>query len=251
MIGIYKITNKINNKIYIGQSSYVEKRWERHRTGPFNPNNNQYHTPFYRAIRKYGLDNFNFEVIEECSQSELNDKEIYWIKYYDTTNPEKGYNLTEGGYNGHFSKLDYNSLKEIKELIKNSDMFLKDIAQKYNISLITIKDINQGHSWYDENEIYPLRQTKVKKKHYCVDCGKEISKRSHGLCNSCCRKTLRKVERPTREELKFYIRTLPFTEIGKIFNVSDNAIRKWCDAENLPRRKVDINSYTDEEWELI
>ena len=40
MVGIYKITNKNNNKVYIGQSSYIEKRWERHRTGPFNPNNN-------------------------------------------------------------------------------------------------------------------------------------------------------------------------------------------------------------------
>lgn len=250
MVGIYKITNKNNNKVYIGQSSYIEKRWERHRTGPFNPNNNQYHSPFYRAIRKYGLDSFNFEVIEECSQSELNDKEIYWIKYYNATNPEKGYNLCDGGQKGHFVKLDYNSLKEIKDLIKNSSMYLKDIAQKYNVSLITIKDINQGYSWYDENENYPLRQTK-NIKYYCKNCGKEVTKYSHGLCNSCYKKASRKADRPTREELKNYIRTLPFTEIGKIFNVTDNAIRKWCDAENLPRRKTDINNYTDEEWELI
>jgi uncharacterized protein YjcR len=45
------------------------------------------------------------------------------------------------------------------------------------------------------------------------------------------------VERPNRDELKQLIRTLPFTKIGKMFGVSDNAIRKWCNAYNLPRKK--------------
>lgn len=44
---------------------------------------------------------------------------------------------------------------------------------------------------------------------------------------------------------------MSFTAIGKMFNVSDNAIRKWCDAEHLPRTKKEINSYSDEEWDLI
>lgn len=47
------------------------------------------------------------------------------------------------------------------------------------------------------------------------------------------------------------IRTMPFTMIAKEYNVSDNAIRKWCDSYNLPRRKADINNFTDEEWENI
>jgi len=48
-------------------------------------------------MRKYGIDNFSFEVIEECSLEELNDKEKYWIKYYDSHNSSNGYNLTDGG----------------------------------------------------------------------------------------------------------------------------------------------------------
>jgi hypothetical protein len=51
--------------------------------------------------------------------------------------------------------------------------------------------------------------------------------------------------------LKKLIRTKPFTQIGKQFNVSDNAIRKWCDNYNLPRKVNEIKSYSDEEWELI
>ena len=61
----------------------------------------------------------------------------------------------------------------------------------------------------------------------------------------------RVVERPAREELKDLIRNKPFTEIGKKFGVSDNAIKKWCDAYNLPRKKKDIKLISDEEWQNI
>lgn len=55
----------------------------------------------------------------------------------------------------------------------------------------------------------------------------------------------------TREELKELIRTKPFTQIGKQFNVSDNAIRRWCDKFNLPRKSTEIKKITDEEWKNI
>jgi len=77
---------------------------------------------------------------------------------------------------------------------------------------------------------------------YCFKCIK-IVKKEQGLLN------LQNVI--TREELKQLIRTTPFTIIGTQYGVSDNAIRKWCDKYNLPRKRSDINSYSDEEWELI
>lgn len=55
----------------------------------------------------------------------------------------------------------------------------------------------------------------------------------------------------TREELKKLIRTVPFTTIGTQYGMSDNAIRKWCDKFNLPRKKSEILSYSNEEWEKI
>ena len=54
-----------------------------------------------------------------------------------------------------------------------------------------------------------------------------------------------------REELKKLIRTTPFTTIGKQCNVSDNAVRKWCDSYNLPRTKKEIKQYTDEQWDSL
>ena len=93
---------------------------------------------------------------------------------------------------------------------------------------------------------------KIQKKNYCSECGKEITEQSiTGLCFVCANKARRFCKRPNREELKKLIRKLPFTKIAEQYNVSDNAIRKWCDSENLPRKKSDINKYNDIEWEKI
>ena len=80
MIGIYKITNKINQHCYIGQSRQIEKRWKRHIEVSNNKNAKEYQYPLYKAFRKYGIKNFLFEVIEECTVDLLNEKENYYIK---------------------------------------------------------------------------------------------------------------------------------------------------------------------------
>lgn len=93
------------------------------------------------------------------------------------------------------------------------------------------------------------------KRHYCLDCGKEVSTPETVRCNECeykRRKTQALQDRPvSREELKVLIRTTPFTQIGIMFGVSDNAIRKWCDGYNLPRKASEIKKYSDEEWLLV
>lgn len=93
MIGIYKIENIINHKIYIGQSKNVYGRWKEHKKS-LNSNNhvNDY---LQKSWNKYGKNNFIFSIVEECLESELNDKEIYWINYYNSFN--NGFNLTKGG----------------------------------------------------------------------------------------------------------------------------------------------------------
>ena len=88
---------------------------------------------------------------------------------------------------------------------------------------------------------------------FCVDCGAGISKTAT-RCKSCSNKMRHQDSSKnnlSREELKDLIRTKSFLELGKKFGVSDNAIRKWCDAMSLPRTKKEINSYSDEEWDNV
>lgn len=97
------------------------------------------------------------------------------------------------------------------------------------------------------NEYFDKKQIHL---HYCIDCGQEISHKAI-RCVDCANKYQQLTNRPDRETLKNLIRTVPFTTIGKMFEVSDNAIRKWCKNENLPFTKTIINSYSDDEWSKI
>lgn len=93
-----------------------------------------------------------------------------------------------------------------------------------------------------------LRQ---EKKYYCQVCGKELSQENKTkLCRECYKKSQRE-GRPSRSELKEMIRTMPFTKIGERFGVTDNAIRKWCKAENLPTKKTEIQKLNNVQWEEI
>jgi group I intron endonuclease len=91
--GIYKITNKINNKSYIGQSKDIEARWSEHKRTAFNDNRDEYEFPLYRAFRKYGIENFTFVILEETES--LEEREKYYINFYNSK--ENGYNQTSGG----------------------------------------------------------------------------------------------------------------------------------------------------------
>lgn len=95
-IGIYVITNKINNKQYVGQSTNLSRRWSDHRSKSRHPRKpDEYRNLLYIAIREYGLENFSFEILEECDVEELNEREIFWIKKLNTY--IDGYNNTPGG----------------------------------------------------------------------------------------------------------------------------------------------------------
>lgn len=94
---IYKYTNKINGKVYIGQTVNEEQRMCAHKYGYEK-------CYFHSAIKKYGWENFDYEVIERLDESLLDEREIYWINFYQSFG-EKGYNLTQGGDGSRGKKL--------------------------------------------------------------------------------------------------------------------------------------------------
>ena len=111
--------------------------------------------------------------------------------------------------------------------------------------------ISPNHSSIIEERVNKILEEnqKVKQKqfNYCKICNKIISNKAI-YCEEHGRIFNRKIkERPSKEELKKLIRNTSFIEIGKIYAVSDNAIRKWCIAYDLPSKKNEINKYTDDE----
>ena len=138
---IYKITNTINSKSYIGQTiQNVRERFYQHcATKCSKAVSNM---AIHRAIKKYGKSNFTVEVIEEIDSANLNDRERYWIKYYNSYN--NGYNSTKGGQDGckPFKDLDVESI--IKEY--NTGKSLRTLGTIFKVDKQTIKDLLIRHN---------------------------------------------------------------------------------------------------------
>lgn len=132
---IYKITNRVNGKVYIGQTHFtIEHRWKQHQKN-FNIEHRK--QPLYCAFAKYGIENFDVEKIEEIECDKLDEREIYWIAYYDSF--KNGYNATLGGDGKIYTWTD-NQYEEIRSLYL-SGFTTKKIAELFNVSAYTITGI--------------------------------------------------------------------------------------------------------------
>lgn len=244
-VGIYKIENLITHKVYIGQSKHIEIRWQEH-CRPSSDSIISY------AIRKYGKENFSFEILEECTIDDLNQKEEYYIQQYNSVVPN-GYNVEEkmNGGRSYFLTYSKDDFQNIISDIKFSSLSFAEIAEKYDLDASMIYYINRGDYHTVTNETYPLRTLQFPREiNYCVDCGKQIYYTST-RCVECDHIRQQRCSHPSREELKHLIRINNFLQIGKTYGVSDNAVRKWCKQMDLPHKAATIKSITDEEWEII
>jgi len=250
MTGIYKITNLLNGLVYVGQSINIDKRWMNHKNNGFNPNSKDYNIPLYQDFRKYGLEHFAFEVIEECLQEELNDKEQYWIEYYNSF--FNGYNESVGGtVHCRYSGISKEKIIGVIMDLKTTNMTHGEIAKKWDISTEMVQGINTGRYWR-HNISYPIQITsKRQKKIYnykCKICNNdfETDDINQIYCShKCSSLSQRKTKRPSKEELFDLITTTSFVKIGERYNVSDNAVRKWCKSYGLPDKHKDIHSKQD------
>jgi hypothetical protein len=154
---IYKITNTINSKIYIGKSKYN------------NPNYYGSGLKIKNAIKKYGKTAFVKEILENCSDELVNDKEMYWITFYDSTNDSIGYNISKGGTGGaHYwdtlsptERILHN--KKISEAKKNKKIKPHAYETKQKIAMGIKNFISKNPSFYDQ-------RGKLKcKKYICIN----------------------------------------------------------------------------------
>lgn len=124
---IYKITNLIDNKVYIGLTTRtVEARWKEHcRHGSQQIDD---------AIQIYGIENFEIETLEECDESILDDREKYWIDYYDSF--KNGYNNTYGGRGNNFIMTDKSDI--VLQLWENG-LTINKIVEKTSLNVETVR----------------------------------------------------------------------------------------------------------------
>ncbi len=160
---IYKITNRINGKVYIGQSVNPEHRFKEHIYGKHCDSNSAIHN----AIKKYGAGSFDFEVIEHDVE-DYNEREKYWIKKYKSNDRSYGYNITEGGEDppilrgedSFFCKLKDSEIVQICLYLRDTQMTYEQIADKYNVCTLTIQHINSGNNRPVSGFKYPIRVSK-------------------------------------------------------------------------------------------
>ena len=142
---IYKITNTINGKVYIGQTARsMEKRWKEHLRHGFNPKNHEYNLHLYKSMRKYGKDAFTIELIENCENNLMSEREIFWINFYNSSNPDFGYNITLGGEGARL--IDYD---EVYRRYDDGES-AKKIAKEMGISRSNLTQILKGYEKYDK-----------------------------------------------------------------------------------------------------
>ena len=131
MIGIYKITNKINGKIYIGQSWNIENRFRQHKK-------NEHNKYLKRSYEKYGIENFLFETVRTFSDSGITQPlldvfENVYVNQFDARNSEKGYNLREPTSRGKHSEESKKLMSEYragKRVGENATMFGKHHSEE-------------------------------------------------------------------------------------------------------------------------
>lgn len=157
---IYKYENKINHKIYIGQTNDIVKRHREHLCGT----KSKKISLIDKAIRKYGIENFTFDIIEWTE--EYNEREQYWIQYYRSKVPY-GYNVVNGGgylpnqqgENHSQVKITEEIARNIQKDLMNYNLTRPQIVKKYKVTYSIVENISNGHTWNYYNLDYPLRPT--------------------------------------------------------------------------------------------
>lgn len=160
---IYKITNLINGKIYVGQSKDPTRRWKEHKWDAFNSNCKE-NSAIHKAFLKYGIDNFEFTIIGWFEN--YNEMERHYIKELKTLYPD-GYNLTEGGdepphqygEDHHNSKYDQKMINNIINDLLSKKYTQKQIEEKYGVNQQLITSINRGVTHRREGLDYPIIKT--------------------------------------------------------------------------------------------
>lgn len=198
--GIYCIENLINQKKYIGQSIDIKRRWMQHK----QQNMIARDTFLYNSIKKHGINSFKFYILEECEENMLNEREIFWISYYDAFH--KGYNMTLGGAGTNTGERPYAQ----NVLPKN---FKKNISNKIDDVVPIVKlDLD-----FNILEIYESVQECARKNEIIATNISKVARQIHKTCNGYVYLKFDDIKDMTKTEIKNYVfnlrNALDFSEV--------------------------------------
>lgn len=155
--GIYLIRNLVNQRVYVGQTSRkFSSRWKEYVTITKNLSAKKNVTAIILAMRKYGIDNFDFSILEQCQKDQLDSREQFWINAFKADS-HNNYNQTAGGQNKNLKSAKPLWFEDLVEELQHSQKTFEVLAKKYNISTNLVYGINAGRRHYDQSLDYPLR----------------------------------------------------------------------------------------------
>ena len=254
--GIYIIIDLENNKIYVGKTIVTFRNRIREHL-------RRQSIPIDKALHDKGVENFAFGILENMNNStpeEIARRERYWIEYYHSNLKAIGYNCPSAAtYREPISNI---TVLLIHKLLLTTTKSNKEIAELCHVDQSYVSYVNSGKTRRQKGYHYPLRVrthqsqsvTKSKTKHkqnksivnshnqqnFC-QCGKKIDKKAKA-CVECSHKAQMRFD-VSRDELEKLILTKSFTQIGKMFGVSDNSVRKRARKFNLPATCKEIEEY--------
>ena len=206
---IYKHTNKTNGKSYIGQTSNIKSRW---RESSYKNNRK-----FYNALKKYGWDNFTHEILEVCDENNVDERERYYIEFYDSIN--NGYNLESGGNkNKHLSE-------ETKEKLRKFNQGKKHGKRSPEI----VEKVRKANLGKHRSAEYILKRSEQVKEEYrtgkrtAAFLGKHLSEETKEKLRLCNKKTCKRVRNKTTNEI---FESLHLA--SKKYNVAKTSISHAC-----------------------
>lgn len=173
---IYIIKNDINDKVYIGQAKNAQQRFNGHCKNK-NPKKKMY---IDQEIQRLGKEHFWYEILESQIEN-YNEQEIYWIAFFNSKFPN-GYNRSNGGELSFINPSGVNSpysiikdekiLQTIYQDLISKQLTLDEISHKYDVSVATISNINQGITYHNDTLAYPLRPTTKGNTYYLTETEK-------------------------------------------------------------------------------
>lgn len=235
--GIYKITNRESGKFYIGSSQNLEKRFRGHKNKlRRNAHNNIY---LQRAWNKYGENAFKFEILGLVEIERLFVVENDYLKSEDFgVENELSYNIVkEAGKGKSQAKLKETEVIQIKRLLKANIHTQNEIAELFDTTRGTIKDINRGHSWIslkEKTESFPIRSNVITRK----------------SSNDFTRKEVLEIK------LMLSRKIMETKEIADVYGVSTSAIQainigqNWSDVKLDNKETYPVRKFTDDDYHL-